>query len=61
MATHNHLRTVCATLLLLGSLNNGRHAQQWSGAQNPTGNIWRPGKRRPRFRTGGGRRQEAPS
>ena len=34
---------MCATLLLLVSLNNVGHAQQWSGAQNPTGNIWPPG------------------
>lgn len=43
MARYNYLKTVCTTLLLLGSLNNVSHAQQWSGAQNPTGNIWRPG------------------
>ncbi len=43
MSTYNHLRTVCAALLLLGSLNNVSYAQQWSGAQNPTGHIWRPG------------------
>lgn len=43
MGTYNHLRTVCATMLLLGSLNAVSHAQQWNGPQNPTGNIWRPG------------------
>lgn len=43
MGTYNHLRTVCATMLLLGSLNAVSHAQQWNGPQNPIGNIWRPG------------------
>ena len=43
MATYSYLKTICATLLLLGSLNNAGYAQQWSGAQNPTGNVWRPG------------------
>lgn len=43
MATYTQVRTVCATMLLLGSMSTVSYAQQWNGAANPTGTIWRPG------------------
>ncbi len=43
MGTYTQIGTVCATMLLLGTVSTVSHAEQWNGPQNPTGALWRPG------------------